>query len=83
MPETGTQCLSDLDPVMGISREGLLVANHLSLKMSLPFTKFERDIFTGSLLKTCFDLDGVFCVDPTWEENDDGEKYRKFILYRK
>lgn len=28
---------------------------------------------------SCFDLDGVLCVDPTDEENDDGEKYRTFL----
>ena len=28
----------------------------------------------------CFDIDGVLCVDPTEDENDDGEKYRNFIL---
>ena len=27
----------------------------------------------------CFDLDGVLCVDPTPEENDDGPKYLDFI----
>jgi len=27
----------------------------------------------------CFDIDGVLCVDPTEEENDDGEKYVHFI----
>jgi uncharacterized HAD superfamily protein len=27
----------------------------------------------------CFDLDGVFCEDPTDYENDDGEKYKTFI----
>ncbi len=30
--------------------------------------------------KCCFDLDGVLCVDPTEEQNDDGEEYKKFIL---
>ena len=33
--------------------------------------------------KSCFDIDGVLCVDPTKEENDDGEKYRKFLLNAK
>ena len=33
-----------------------------------------------SLEKACFDIDGVLCVDPTEEQNDDGEKYRDFIL---
>lgn len=32
------------------------------------------------LLNACLDIDGVVCVDPTPEENDDGEKYREFIL---
>ena len=27
----------------------------------------------------CYDMDGVLCVDPTDEENDDGEKYLNFI----
>lgn len=27
----------------------------------------------------CYDLDGVLCVDPTDEQNDDGEKYIEFI----
>ena len=31
----------------------------------------------------CFDIDGVLCYDPKPEENDDGEKYRHFILNAK
>lgn len=27
----------------------------------------------------CFDIDGVLCVDPTEEQNDDGDMYRNFI----
>lgn len=33
-----------------------------------------------SLEKACFDIDGVLCVDPSEEENDDGEKYIDFIM---
>lgn len=33
-----------------------------------------------SLEKACFDIDGVLCVDPTPEQNDDGDKYRDFLL---
>jgi uncharacterized HAD superfamily protein len=29
--------------------------------------------------QSCFDIDGVLCVDPTEEENDDGDKYRAFL----
>lgn len=32
------------------------------------------------LEKSCFDIDGVLCVDPTVEQNDDGSKYLDFIL---
>lgn len=32
-----------------------------------------------SLERACVDIDGVLCVDPTDEENDDGEKYIEFI----
>lgn len=30
-----------------------------------------------------FDIDGVLCEDPTPEQNDDGERYREFILNAK
>lgn len=33
----------------------------------------------GVVPKSCFDLDGVLCRDPTPRENDDGERYREFI----
>ncbi|WP_202107647.1 phosphoribosyltransferase family protein [Succinivibrio dextrinosolvens] len=33
----------------------------------------------SSIGRVCFDMDGVLCVDPSEEENDDGELYLKFI----
>ena len=33
--------------------------------------------------KSCYDIDGVLCVDPTDDENDDGPMYRQFILNAK
>jgi uncharacterized HAD superfamily protein len=33
-----------------------------------------------SLEKACFDIDGVLCADPTEDQNDDGPKYRDFVL---
>lgn len=33
-----------------------------------------------SMKKACFDIDGVLCADPTPEENDDGERYKEFLL---
>ncbi len=41
---------------------------------------FEWNIMNGEVLKNaCVDIDGVLCGDPTDEENDDGERYLKFI----
>jgi len=33
--------------------------------------------------QSCYDIDGVLCEDPTEAENDDGEKYRNFLLNAK
>lgn len=42
---------------------------------------FQWNIFNHTSLKdACFDIDGVLCLDPTKEQNDDGEKYIDFIL---
>jgi len=42
---------------------------------------FQWNIFNHTTLeKACFDIDGVLCLDPTSEQNDDGEKYLEFIL---
>lgn len=38
---------------------------------------FHNQIILG---RSCIDIDGVLCRDPTPEENDDGEKYHKFLL---
>lgn len=35
------------------------------------------------LEQTCFDIDGILCEDPSIEQNDDGEKYRDFLLNAK
>ena len=41
---------------------------------------FQWNIFHHSSLdKACFDIDGVLCVDPTAEQNDDGPKYKAFL----
>lgn len=37
-------------------------------------------LYHGILTESCFDIDGVLCIDPTSEQNDDGEKYVDFIL---
>ncbi len=42
---------------------------------------FQWNILNHSTLeKACFDIDGVLCVDPAPEQNDDGERYTDFVL---
>jgi orotate phosphoribosyltransferase len=48
----------------------------------VPFPRvFEWNLMhhPGVVPKSCFDLDGVLCRDPTPAENDDGERYREFL----
>lgn len=41
---------------------------------------FEWNIMHHTFLaNSCVDIDGVLCRDPVPEENDDGEKYRRFL----
>ena len=37
-----------------------------------------RSLNHTTLEKACFDIDGVLCVDPADEQNDDGENYTDF-----
>lgn len=42
---------------------------------------FQWNIFNHIFLeKACLDIDGVLCMDPTPEQNDDGPRYRDFLL---
>ncbi|MEO8879447.1 MAG: orotate phosphoribosyltransferase [Gemmatimonadaceae bacterium] len=41
---------------------------------------FEWNLMHGTVLaNSCMDIDGVLCIDPTNEENDDGERYARFL----
>jgi uncharacterized HAD superfamily protein/hypoxanthine phosphoribosyltransferase len=44
---------------------------------------FEWNAFhrPGIVEEACFDLDGVLCVDPTDDENDDGARYVEFLQH--
>jgi uncharacterized HAD superfamily protein/adenine/guanine phosphoribosyltransferase-like PRPP-binding protein len=42
---------------------------------------FEWNLFhRGEMERFCVDIDGVLCPDPTDGENDDGRRYREFVL---
>ena len=46
--------------------------------------RFEWNILSSRAVENyCFDMDGVLCLDPTDEQNDDGNFYREFILNAK
>ena len=41
---------------------------------------FEWNLFHHDIIrKSCVDIDGVLCLDPTTEENDDGPLYEAFL----
>ena len=41
---------------------------------------FEWNVFNrGGMGSFCVDIDGILCRDPTQEENDDGEMYKRFL----
>lgn len=41
---------------------------------------FEWNLMHGTVLaNSCMDIDGVLCRDPTDDENDDGERYHRFL----
>lgn len=49
-----------------------------------PFRIFQWNYCNHSILQNaCMDIDGVLCVDPTEEENDDGDLYRNFLVNAK
>lgn len=55
-----------------------LVDIHLEV-LSVPRT-FEWNILHRPLLANCcVDIDGIFCIDPTTAQNDDGEAYLDFL----
>lgn len=45
-----------------------------------PPRMFEWNLMRHNLLeRCCFDIDGVLCVDPTYEQNSDEKKYDEFL----
>ena len=42
---------------------------------------FEWNLMHSTVIThSCMDIDGVLCEDPSAEQNDDGERYKKFLL---
>lgn len=49
---------------------------------ALPFPRvFEWNVLNHTILsRCCLDIDGVLCFDPAHADNDDGERYRCFLM---
>lgn len=61
--------------VYGVETDSLLCACDLPKPR-----RFEWNILaTKEVAEYCFDMDGVLCCDPGKAENDDGERYLRFI----
>jgi uncharacterized HAD superfamily protein len=53
----------------------------LVLEVVPPPRVFQWNVMHHAVLARSYvDIDGVLCVDPTHDENDDGDRYRNFIL---
>ena len=62
-----------------VTAEGRDLCDHYAQIIPNP-RRFEWNILSSPQIQYYqFDLDGVLCVDPTYEENDDGPKYVEFI----
>lgn len=45
---------------------------------------FEWNLMHSTVItRSCVDIDGVLCEDPTEEQNDDGERYEEFLINAK
>jgi uncharacterized HAD superfamily protein len=43
---------------------------------------FEWNLMHGGMIgRSCVDVDGVLCIDPTDRQNDDGPRYRDFVAH--
>ena len=64
--------------VFGI--ESTLAKVDLTLELCPAPRMFEWNLMHHPwLASACVDIDGVLCIDPTAEENDDGPRYREFL----
>lgn len=70
-----------------ITYAACFAAPHATQKVDLYFEVvsqprfFEWNMMHSPFLQEyCIDIDGVLCVDPTDQENDDGDRYRQFLL---
>lgn len=50
------------------------------IAMPLPRVFEWNAMHHGMVEQACFDMDGLLCIDPTPEQNDDGPRYQEFLL---
>ncbi|HBR68870.1 MAG TPA: phosphoribosyltransferase [Rhodospirillaceae bacterium] len=64
--------------VYGVSHESPHI-DFIFEKVPVP-RMFQWNVMHHEELKNCcMDIDGILCVDPTSDQDDDGERYRKFL----
>lgn len=64
--------------------QGSLDKIDIGLEECPPPRIFQWNILNSWVLaNACVDIDGVVCIDPTEEQNDDGDKYKDFLLNAK
>lgn len=84
------QKLSNLNIENNVIYCGIYASSESKHHVDLHFEEIRGDrVFEWNLMnswvmgQSCTDLDGVLCEDPTEEKNDDGERYKKFIMEAK
>jgi uncharacterized HAD superfamily protein len=68
-----TTCVAIVAPVAGSSVD--LFFREMPQPRIFEWNAFHHD----KVERSCFDLDGILCVDPTREECDDGPRYQQFL----
>jgi hypothetical protein len=78
--------LADRHPGLAVHRLAVFCRPEAEAAVDLAFAAapadpvFEWSLFRSRLLeRTCFDLDGILCGDCPAEDDDDGERYRRFL----
>lgn len=78
--------MAEARPDVELSFAAVYATHQSEMKVDLAFERcplprvFEWNLMhSGQLGRSCVDIDGVLCIDPTEEQNDDGERYATFL----
>lgn len=78
--------IAAVDPSAELFFAAVYATHRSEMQIDLAFERcplprvFEWNLMhSGQLAHSCVDIDGVLCVDPTEEQNDDGPRYAEFL----